>query len=76
MELRLPICLIRSWSASDADAVARYANNRRIWLNLRDRFPHPYTLDDAQSFLRHVASEQPEVTFAIAQPSEAIGCIG
>jgi ribosomal-protein-alanine N-acetyltransferase len=56
--------------------VQYYANNRNIWLNLRDAFPHPYTLDDAHTFLRHVMNEKPTTTFAIAMPSEAIGCIG
>jgi RimJ/RimL family protein N-acetyltransferase len=56
--------------------VQRYANNRKIWANLRDAFPHPYTLEDAQNFLRRVMSEKPNTAFAIATPSEAIGCIG
>jgi RimJ/RimL family protein N-acetyltransferase len=76
MELPLQSCVIRSWSLNDAPAVQRYANNRNIWINLRDLFPHPYTLDDAQGFLRHVLTEDPITTFAIARPSEAIGCIG
>jgi RimJ/RimL family protein N-acetyltransferase len=76
MEIKLKSCVIRPWLASDAVAVQRYANNRRIWLNLRDLFPHPYTLDDAHKWLQHVTSEKPATTFAIATSSEAIGCIG
>ena len=76
MELKLQSCVIRPWSLSDAVAVQRYANNRKIWLNLRDIFPHPYTLDDAHAFLGYVTNEQPTTTFALAMPSEAIGCIG
>jgi ribosomal-protein-alanine N-acetyltransferase len=76
MELKLQSCVIRDWSSSDAVAVQRYANNRKIWLNLRNLFPHPYTLDDAHTFLGFVTNEKPTTTFAIAMPSEAIGCIG
>jgi RimJ/RimL family protein N-acetyltransferase len=76
MELQLQSCVIRPWSLSDAAAVQRYANNRKIWLNLRDVFPHPYTLDHARTFLGYVTNEKPATTFAIADPSEAIGCIG
>jgi RimJ/RimL family protein N-acetyltransferase len=76
MELKLQSCVSRSWSLSDAVAMQRYANNRKIWLNLRDMFPHPYTLDDAHAFLGYVTNEKPTTTFAIAMPSEAIGCIG
>jgi RimJ/RimL family protein N-acetyltransferase len=76
MQLKLPSVLIRSWSLADAAALQRYANNRNIWINLRDIFPHPYTLENAHAFLNHVTQEEPETTFAIATPSEAIGCIG
>ena len=54
----------------------RYANNRNIWINLRDIFPHPYTLEDAHAFLNIVTQENPELAFAIATASEPIGCIG
>lgn len=76
MELKLQSCVIRYWSSNDAVALQRHANNRKIWINLRDVFPHPYTLDDARTFLRHVMNEKPVTTFAIVVPGEAIGCIG
>jgi ribosomal-protein-alanine N-acetyltransferase len=77
MELKLKkSCVIRHWSLDDAAAVQRYANNRKIWLNLRDLLPHPYTLHDAHTFLGHVIKEKPTTTFAIATASEAIGSIG
>jgi RimJ/RimL family protein N-acetyltransferase len=76
MHLKLQFSLIRSWSAADAAALQRYANNRNIWINLRNIFPHPYTLKDAEAFLNRVTQEKPETTFAIATSTEAIGCIG
>lgn len=76
MEIKLRSCVIRPWSLDDAAAVQRYADNRKIWLNLRDVFPHPYTLNDAHSFLRQVINEKPTTTFAVATESEAIGSIG
>ena len=76
MELKLKSGVLRSWAAGDAKAIARYANNRKIWANLRDAFPHPYALADAEGFLNMVAQEKPEMTFAIATEAEAIGCIG
>ena len=33
-------------------------------------------LDDAHGFLRHVINQNPMTTFALATPTEAIGCIG
>ncbi len=76
MHLKLKSASIRPWSMEDAVAVQRYANNRKIWLNLRDVFPHPYTLENAQAFLSYVTQENPQTAFAIATPAEAIGCIG
>ena len=76
MHLNLQSSVIRPWSPTDAVALQRYANNRNIWINLRDAFPHPYTLEDAEAFLNLVTQEEPQMTFAIATASEAIGCIG
>lgn len=76
MELKLQRCTVRSWQTSDVDSVVRYANNRNIWLNLRDAFPHPYTRGDAQHFIRAVRDRAPETTFAIEVGGEAIGSIG
>jgi len=76
MNLELKNCRLRSWYMDDAVSLQRYANNRNIWVNLRDIFPHPYTLADAHAFIEFVAQEKPETTFAIATASEVIGCIG
>jgi len=68
--------LIRDWQLEDAPSVARYANNRKIWLNLRDGFPNPYSLGDAKSFLVRACELSPRTIFAIATSTEAIGSIG
>ena len=68
--------IIRDWQVEDAPAVAKYANNRKIWINLRDAFPHPYLLKDAQFFISRVNQADPITVFAIATRSEAIGSIG
>ena len=43
--------ILRPWRREDAAAVAEYANNEKIARNLRDVFPYPYTLADAESFV-------------------------
>ncbi len=45
---------IRSWRPTDVAALLKYANNRNIWINLRDRFPNPYREEDAQEWLERV----------------------
>lgn len=68
--------IIRDWQVEDAPSVAKYANNRKIWINLRDAFPHPYRLKDAESFISRVNQADPITVFAIANQWEAIGSIG
>jgi len=69
--------LIRPWASGDADALVKYANNRRIWLDMRDAFPHPYTEASAHAFLELAEHQNPTITFfAIATGTEAIGGIG
>ncbi len=76
MELDLPGCRIRSWRAGDESSLARHADNRKIWLNVRDRFPHPYTVADAESWLAKVMSADPVTQFAIEVDGEAGGGVG
>ncbi len=69
--------ILRPWRLSDAGAIVRHANNRKIWLNLRDRFPHPYTEADAHAWLGMCAVEQGDPrNFAIEFQGEAIGGVG
>lgn len=76
MRLVLPHCTLRDWRDTDADALARHADDRDIWLNLRDAFPHPYRLEDAHRFLAMVAKQDPRTFFAIEVDGEAAGGIG
>jgi ribosomal-protein-alanine N-acetyltransferase len=76
MQLELPGCRIRSWQASDVPSLARHANNRLVWRNVRDHFPHPYTTADAEAWIRQVVGHEPETHFAIEMAGEAAGGIG
>jgi RimJ/RimL family protein N-acetyltransferase len=76
MQLNCGICTLRSWQNGDEESLPRHANNRQIWLNMRDRFPHPYTRADAESWIRQVRQQKPETSFAIDIKGEAVGGIG
>jgi ribosomal-protein-alanine N-acetyltransferase len=41
MQLVLKGYTIRAWRLDDAESLAKRANNRKVWLALRDLFPHP-----------------------------------
>jgi len=76
MRIKIGQYFIRDWESDDAPAFAKHANNPRIAMNLRDRFPYPYTLSDAESFLARVNLQKPRTSFANATAFEAIGGIG
>jgi len=69
-------CTLRPWQPGDADALVKYANNAKVARNLRDRFPHPYTLRDAKAFIHACATVRPHVSFAIVVDDQAVGGIG
>lgn len=73
----LPGLTFRTWRTRDVDALATHANNRNVWLNLKDRFPHPYTRDDAEAWIgmNHLILGPP-LNFAIDYDGEAIGGVG
>lgn len=74
--LELDRCTVREWRTSDADSLVPHANNRAVWRNLRDRFPHPYTKRDAREFIREARRHDPPRLFAIEVDGEACGGIG
>ena len=76
MHLRLRRSVVRSWTHEDLASLVKYADNRKIWLNLRDRFPHPYTRRDGRDFIHLARSQRPETMFAIEVDGEAAGGIG
>ena len=67
---------IRPLTAGDLESVVRYANNPRIALQLEDRFPHPYTLNEARQWLESLQVQDPLTHFSIASPNEVVGGIG
>jgi len=76
MHLKLRTCVVRSWQHSDVESLERHANNYKIWINLRDAFPHPYTKQHARDFIRTIRNRTPETVFAIALNDEAAGSVG
>jgi len=67
---------IRSYEFSDKEAIVKYANNYNVSKLLRDQFPFPYTLTDAETWLIHACHQDIETNFVIAKEKEMIGAIG
>ena len=79
-ELKTPLvltrCTIREWRVDDAADLAKHANDIGVAANLRDAFPSPYTLDDANTFLARIINDQPMVNFCLDIGGSAAGGIG
>jgi ribosomal-protein-alanine N-acetyltransferase len=75
MELSSGIIVLRPLRLSDAKRLAELANNEKISCNLRDGFPHPYTLADAENFLEKFTNQDPVTFFGIDYDGEYVGNI-
>lgn len=76
LQLKAGMAIIRGWRRGDAAGLARQANDRRVWLQLRDAFPHPYGIDDAVRFIDKALDLSPQTYFAIEVSGEVAGGIG
>ena len=67
--------LLRPWEESDAESLAKYANDPRVPFNLTDAFPNPYSISDAYAFIKRCREKDPEEFHrAIVIDGEAAGC--
>ena len=76
MELRLVRCVHRPWRPGDQPALVRHANNRAVWRNLRDGFPHPYTAAHAEAWIAYNQALTEPRNLAIEVDGEAAGGVG
>ena len=69
---------LRKWDRSDAASLTRYANNANVAQNLRDVFPHPYTLADAEAYIDGclATDESAALCYAIELDGQAAGSVG
>lgn len=68
--------VLRRWKTDDALPLQKNANDRNVSAMLLDRFPYPYTLEDAENFIRIKIDEEPVTNFAIDIGGEVVGAIG
>ena len=76
IRFQLSKCLLREWRRGDEPSLVRHANNRNIWLNVRDTFPHPYTRSDALDWVQLASGEGLNLVFAIDIDGFAVGAVG
>jgi RimJ/RimL family protein N-acetyltransferase len=66
---------LRSFDAEDTPILVALCNNKKIWDNVRDYFPHPYTQKNAKEFIGLATSKIPQEIFAIEFDGKLAGCI-
>jgi ribosomal-protein-alanine N-acetyltransferase len=70
--------VLRKWQYNDAKDIAIEANNPNIAKNLRNVFPNPYTIEDAEWYVNDCISKEGnnQITRAIEVDGKAVGSIG
>jgi RimJ/RimL family protein N-acetyltransferase len=75
MQLDCGICALRNWREGDEFRLSEIANSENVSRYMTDRFPFPYTVDDARSWIGQNAA--PGATnFAIVANAEIVGGMG
>lgn len=67
---------LRPWKMDDLYTLVQHANNPKVSAFLTDRFPHPYTEDDARNFIEMTGRDPFSTIFAIEVGGQAAGSIG
>jgi [ribosomal protein S5]-alanine N-acetyltransferase len=67
---------LRSWQSGDEASLVEHANNYKVWRNLRDTFPHPYTWQDAQDWIQFATTFPNSLSLAIDIQGAACGGVG
>jgi len=67
---------IRGFKKSDSKRLASLLNNKKIWDNLRDYIPYPYTEKDAVEYIDFCNLQNPRTYFAIEYEGKFVGSIG
>lgn len=72
-----PLVKLRLLTVEDANSLVKYANNKKIFDNMRDAFPYPYTLISAADYIK-ISNEisDSKLIYGIEYNDEIIGCIG
>ena len=69
--------ILRKWRIDDAEALAKEANNFNIAANMRNTFPYPYSLKNAEWYVNECISNdgKKQIVRAIEVDGKAVGNI-
>jgi [ribosomal protein S5]-alanine N-acetyltransferase len=67
--------VLRPWSFADVNDLSTLADNRKIWDNVRDYFPNPYTRQKAEEWVSLHHQKKPVSHYAIETGGKLAGGI-
>lgn len=67
---------LRPWAPGDEASLVQHANNDKVWRNLRNTFPNPYTWQEAQTWVQYANTFPDALNLAIDIAGQACGGIG
>ena len=67
---------LRPLERTDREPMAELLNNKKVWDNLRDLIPFPYSTRDAALFISQTHKNRFYITFGIAYQGSFAGIIG
>jgi len=67
---------VRKWQAGDEEELATQANNIKIYNNVLDQFPNPYTFEEALKWIKYSSRIDPPEHMAIIVAGKVAGGIG
>ena len=73
LSVNYPGLRLRRLRHGDADSLVRHGNNPKVAQNLQDRFPSPYTREDAYRFIEYAQGATLESIFGIEVEGEVNG---
>jgi [ribosomal protein S5]-alanine N-acetyltransferase len=68
--------ILRDWNENDLHNLVKYGNNFNVAKFMADAFPHPYTLEAGNAFIKMANSQSPPHIRAIEIEGEVVGGIG
>ena len=75
MEIQGSAFTLRGWFDGDEASLQKHADNPNVSAFLLDRFPYPYTLNDAITWVTFMKKQNPQTNFAIAIDGQVCGGI-
>lgn len=76
MEIKGHGFTLRGWKEMDIAALQLNADNPNVFAFLLNRFPYPYTTDDATWWVKQMLNQDPFLNFVLDIEGELAGCIG